>query len=57
MAEENKADKHLRWAEEALRDIRERVEHAGTAEKMISEVSKILATYWTCKNRDVSHEV
>lgn len=40
----------LHQAEETLRDISERVEHAGTIDQMIKDISVIIDRYWKDKN-------
>ena len=49
--EESKEAVFLRWAEECLRDVSERVEHAGTADKMIKDITARLAQYWRSKHQ------
>lgn len=42
----NLSKKMLEAAENCLRDIRERVEHSGTSEKMMQSINKICDSYW-----------
>jgi hypothetical protein len=43
------ASTDLQVAEESLRDIRERVEHAGTPDILMRDINKILDIYWRSK--------
>ena len=42
---------YLWWAEEALRDIIERCEHAGTDAKCRYEVAGLAKCYWAAKSK------
>lgn len=50
VTEQNETDRYLRWAEEALRDIRGRIEHCGGGpDELNRQINAILDNYWNCK--------
>lgn len=46
---EETAKAKLDRAENALRDMRERVEHSGTFDKMMKDINRICHNYWSYK--------
>jgi len=45
--------RQLNSAEEAIRDISERIEHSGTNEKMRMEIDQICHNYWVNRKKNV----